>query len=93
MNAWTKQLDRRFAGVVGRCVSQLIQAGGDVKEITYFFDATLRFRVTARKFKCYRKPSIGELVFVMGKPNYKERKMLKRDHPKFPFVHVKEFTA
>ena len=84
------KLHQRLCLESGRIISRIVMAGGDIREIVYFVAPDLRIKATARKYKYRRKPTVSEILITMGRPNYKERLLLKRGDHKFPFTTEKK---
>lgn len=81
-------IDSSFNRIVGRIISQMILANGKIRSISHFFSPKERIKVCARKYKFRRKPSVKDLIVTIGKPNYRERILIKRSVVRYPFAHV-----
>jgi hypothetical protein len=84
-------IDSSFNHVVGQIISQMVLANGKIRSVSHFFSPKERIKVCAKKYKFKRKPSVKDLIVTIGKPNYRERILIKRSVVRYPFVHMESW--
>ena len=80
-----KEIDRSLVSTMVFLVADDGNAGN--YRVAYFIDKNLIIRATRRRYKGkILKHGPVEIVFTIGKPNFAERKLIRRRGPKVGYV-------